>query len=124
MFYRKRGFTLLELMIVIIIVGILASLALPRFIEATRRAKEAEAKAILGAIRSAQLRYYLLFEEQYYVAANLDELDLDLTASRYYDYEAADAADGSGYLGLAVPARDGLGKLTQYEILEDGTIQE
>ena len=78
---KKSGFTLLELMIVIIIVGILASLAMPRFITATRKAKEAEARAVLGAIRSAQIRYYLENNEVF--TGDINDLDLDLTPSEY-----------------------------------------
>ena len=115
-FYKRKGFTLLELMIVVIIVGILASLAVPRFISTANKAKEAEAKNILGAIRAAQLRYYQ--ENDAYTAAILS-LDVELTAnpSTYYTYSALDGSVGDN-IGQAAA----VGTLTNYRIAVDGTI--
>jgi len=57
---RQRGFTLLEIIIVIIIVGILASLALPRFLKTVEFSRANEALAQLSSIRRAMERCYLM----------------------------------------------------------------
>jgi len=51
---KRRGFTLLELVVVIIIVGILASIGLTQYTTVVEKGRAAEAKAILGQIRTAQ----------------------------------------------------------------------
>lgn len=53
----SRGFTLVELMIVVVIIGILAALAIPRFMRATTKSKQSEAKSILKQIFTMQLGY-------------------------------------------------------------------
>lgn len=54
----KAGFTLVELVIVIVILGILASVAVPKFFDFSTDAKEAACKGALGGVRSAIANYY------------------------------------------------------------------
>jgi type IV pilus assembly protein PilA len=53
----KKGFTLIELMIVVAIIGILAAIAIPNFLRFQAKSKQSEAKTNLGGIFTAQTAY-------------------------------------------------------------------
>jgi type IV pilus assembly protein PilA len=55
---KKRGFTLIELMIVVAIIGILAAVAIPAFINYMKRAKTSEATLNLKSIAEGAVSYY------------------------------------------------------------------
>lgn len=69
----KRGFTLIELMIVVAIIGILAAIAIPQFSNLISKSQEGSVKGNLGSIRSAVSIYYG-DTEGYYPYNNLSEL--------------------------------------------------
>jgi len=54
----NKGFTLIELMIVVAIIGILAAIAIPKFADLIRKSNEGSTKGNLGAVRSALSIYY------------------------------------------------------------------
>lgn len=75
----SKGFTLIELMIVVAIIGILAAIAIPQFANLVAKSQEGRSKANLGTIRSALSIYYGDTEGWYPMAgagANLTTLTI------------------------------------------------
>jgi len=58
MLRNKKGFTLIELMIVVAIIGILAAIAIPNFLKFQAKSKQSEAKTNLKAIYTAETGYF------------------------------------------------------------------
>jgi len=55
---KNKGFTLIELMIVVAIIGIMAAIAIPNFLSYLCKSKQSEAKQHLGAIATLEESYY------------------------------------------------------------------
>ena len=87
---RKRfhGFSLMEVMIVVVIIGILAALAYPNLEKYLKRARQTEAKTNLSAIYTAQKIYFTLHQSY---TKDINELDLSL-AQGLYKYTIQDAS--------------------------------
>ena len=81
-----KGFTLIELMIVVAIIGILAAIAIPNFIKFQCRSKQSEAKSQLKSIYVAMESYYVEYDAY---PGNLADVWAPKGTSRYaYDVTA------------------------------------
>ena len=102
---NRQGFTLIELMVVIVIIGVLASLAIPRFTEASAKAKMSEAPKIIASFESA----YLAALAEYGDVGGPDSLIFKLPVygkeSKWFDYQVSDWSEGD----LSAEAKTAIG---------------
>lgn len=81
----RKGFTLLELIIVIIIIGVLATLGFTQYTRMVEKGRTAEAKAILGTLRSAEEAYRLEYGNYTATIGNLAvDAPADCTNTTHY----------------------------------------
>jgi len=107
---RKRGFTLIELMVVVAIVAILAAVAIPSYSRYTYRARRAEGQALLMHIANAQERYYAVHNRY----GDLVEIGYSSSSSAFSEsghYQAQvllQDANGAGQAYVATAAGQGV----------------
>jgi prepilin-type N-terminal cleavage/methylation domain-containing protein len=89
-----KGFTLVELAVVIIIIGVLGAFAVPRFLDSVERSKAAEAINYLSAVRAAMERFQV---QQGTYSDDLTTLDIQMPAPKYFTV-GTPAAGASGDL--------------------------
>lgn len=92
--HQSRGYTLIELLVTIVMIGILSAIALPTFLNQSNKAKQTEAKTYIGSMNRAQQAVYLedtAFADQ----ANFERLGLGIPQQTSY-YQYAIVLDAGG----------------------------
>ena len=104
-----KGFTLVELVIVIIIVGILSIVAVPIYRGYTKRAYASEGRALLGSIQTAQKVYYAEWGN-YASEASTGQgklLDVDATKNKYFNtFAVTGSAAATGTWSATVAGKE------------------
>jgi type IV pilus assembly protein PilA len=124
---NEKGFTLIELMIVVAIIGILAAIAIPNFLQYQLKSKTTEAKTNLGAIKTSQMAFKAEWDgfipcgltlaapsdvKQPFVANTTDvgfeTIGFEASGNVYYSYEVA-VGDNTANTGSAIAGIAGTG---------------
>ena len=103
----KRGFTLIELMIVVAIIGVLAAIAIPNFIRFQARSKQGEAKTNLKSMFTAERSFY---QEKDRYSALVDEIGFAPERSNRYAYRLSTACATKEDRSTATAVRDTTGQ--------------
>lgn len=121
----QKGFTLIELMIVVAIIGILAAVALPAYQDYTTRAKVSECVTAIAACKSSVTEY---FSSQNEFPSDADEAGCGTNTTQYC--EAPTIGDGDGVITVGILEDAGVGtggcdiSLTPTEDATTGAITE
>lgn len=89
---ERNGFTLIELMIVVVIIAILAAIAIPKFAVASWQAKEKEAETMLKQVYQLHQAYTALYGSTATTEAQLQQVGFEPPSRlEYYQLPGADA---------------------------------
>jgi type IV pilus assembly protein PilA len=117
---QHGGFTILELLVVVFIVGLLSAIAMPSMLSQSNKARESEAKTYIGAINRAQQAYFLEKGTFGYIT----NLELGISNSANYTYSSLPS--GSAMTAIADTTAVPVGTVKGYagrvwlSVLSDG----
>lgn len=107
---RVKGFTLIELMTVVLVVAVLASLALSAYTKQIRKSRRAEAKQVLAEVSLRQEKWRS--NHTMYLGNDSDAADITafgaIPAGTYYDITITTDEGATAYTATAAPKGDQL----------------
>ncbi|OGS33578.1 MAG: hypothetical protein A2293_12360 [Elusimicrobia bacterium RIFOXYB2_FULL_49_7] len=80
---NQKGFTITEMLVVLVIIGILSTWSIPKYMQVLAKAKMTECKINLEHIASLEEVYY---QERQCYAKTADEVGYDMPSSKYFNY--------------------------------------
>jgi prepilin-type N-terminal cleavage/methylation domain-containing protein len=79
---KRQAFTLIELLVVVLIIGILASVALPQYFKTVEKSRAAEAISVISSVSAAQDREFMRVGSY---ANSMTELDVEVNNLKYFN---------------------------------------
>lgn len=103
---KARGFTLIELMIVVAVVAILAAIAYPSYVEHVRKSRRAQAKADLVELAQLAERHHTVNNSYIGFDLPFEHSPREATATAWYDISMEPAATQSAFTLVATAKND------------------